>query len=328
MLTHLRWLTHKRQPLTSHFPRFSRDSNLAGQAGFTMIEMLVAVGIMLVLVGGGIASFITFNDKQQLQASTKLMQTYMRAAQTKARVGDRPPGCTRLDGYSVQVAEGTNTVELVANCSPSDISIQGFDLAGVETVTVNDGQVDVLYQVLHGGAQNVGEVEITSTAGSIESFTVSAGGDIGQTTKDWVPEALQLNTGNNSSTDDDSVPHCGDNVCSESYAEDPQTCPEDCSTTQDDSESSPTPTPTPTPNVDTTAILFNQRTDMSCTEFCIENGFAACSSIGLNSDGTDGKYRRRKDGSCKNKNGSCLTVMKNQGKCNGTTYYTNCICTQ
>lgn len=91
--------------------------------GFTLIELLVTISIILLLTGAGIAGFINFNDRQQVQVTVKQLQDYMRSAQVKARAGEGADTCDdsatpsvieKLYGY--RVTNDTTTVYLRQIC--------------------------------------------------------------------------------------------------------------------------------------------------------------------------------------------------------------------
>lgn len=78
--------------------------------GFTLIELLVTIAVLLTITGGGIAAFVNFNDRQQVQVTVRDIQTLMRAAQVKARAGEGAIDCDnpattgvdeKLRGYQV-----------------------------------------------------------------------------------------------------------------------------------------------------------------------------------------------------------------------------------
>lgn len=73
--------------------------------GFTLIELLIVISIMVLLVGGGIAAFVTFQRNQTILSIAKDAQQYLQTAQVKARVKETPTTCTtaasRLQGYRV-----------------------------------------------------------------------------------------------------------------------------------------------------------------------------------------------------------------------------------
>lgn len=254
----------------------------SGSTGFTLIELIVSVTIMILLVGGGIAAFITFNDKQQLQGSTKMLQTYMRTAQTKARVGDRPEDCDRLLGYQVGVAQGTSTITLAAICgetgNETELVVQTAELANVESIEVEGGgNLEVLFKVLHGGTEDSGDITVYSTGGASETFRVSAGGEISD-----LESSAPVNPGGSNN----------------------QPTPSGAT--------SPSPTPSPTPGPTTLPVQMNSKTGVSCSQLCDFRGYVRCDSIGTDTAGTNGKYRSRIGNLCTEATGNCTTSMMNK----------------
>lgn len=74
------------------------------RSGFTLIELLIVISIILLTTGAGIAGFVNFNDRQQVQTTVKSIQTLMRSAQIKARSGEGANDCggtDKLKGYEV-----------------------------------------------------------------------------------------------------------------------------------------------------------------------------------------------------------------------------------
>ena len=144
--------------------------------GFTLIELLVSITILLLIVGGGIVSYITFNEKQQLSGAAKELQGYFRSAQTRVRNGDVPDGCGKLSGYQVTVANGSSSVNLLAVCSGPGILPTTYTLGGS---VAPSSAIDVTFLGLHGGV--TGAQTITLTKGDRSySFKVTAGGEITQ----------------------------------------------------------------------------------------------------------------------------------------------------
>ena len=130
----------------------------------------------MLIVGGSLASYITFNEKQQLTGAAKELQTYFRSAQTRARSGDVPAGCTTLTGYSVQIPQDTSIVTTRAVCDSGDVIRSTNTLTGSATPNT---AVDVTFNVLKGGV--VGAQNITLVLGSRSyTFAVTAGGEITQ----------------------------------------------------------------------------------------------------------------------------------------------------
>lgn len=75
--------------------------------GFTLIELIITVAIAAMVIGGGIAGFVSFTDRQEVLNTAKEVQQMMRTAQSKARVRDVPSSCTNPDKpllfYQVEV---------------------------------------------------------------------------------------------------------------------------------------------------------------------------------------------------------------------------------
>lgn len=264
-------------------PTRSRIPNLVAghSAGFTLIELIVSVTIMILLVGSGIAAFITFNDKQQLQGSTKLLQTYLRAAQTKARVGDRPEDCDRLLGYQVSIPQQSNTLTLAAICgetgNETEVVIQTAELANVEEVEAEGGDnLEVLFRVLHGGTDDVGAITVYSTAGASETFRISAGGEISD-----LDSSAAINPGGGS-------------------------------TNQPTPSVAVSPSPTPTPSSPAFGVILNSETGVSCSQLCVIQDYVRCDSIGTDQAATNGKYKHKQVNVCAESTGTCTSSMTNR----------------
>jgi prepilin-type N-terminal cleavage/methylation domain-containing protein len=148
-------------------------------SGFTMIELLVAITILLLLLGSGIASYVRLNDKQTLVTNGRKLQLYFRTAQKRARVGDKPTGCVNLTGYSVVAAAvDAAVVQLNAICTNATYLDDSFTLpAGVAPQTA----INVQFKVLQGGASPPSTITLTGSGKSF-SFTIGAGGDISEGT--------------------------------------------------------------------------------------------------------------------------------------------------
>jgi type II secretory pathway pseudopilin PulG len=141
---------------------------------FTLIEMLVVITIMMLMLGGGIAAYINFNENQQLLSAAKQMQTYLRGLQKKSRVGDRPDGCTRLYSYTLTVAANSNLVFMQANCENGDFDTDNYTLGGGVTAL---NEIEVSFKVLQGGATSQGNIILVKNTDRYQ-FQVTPGGEI------------------------------------------------------------------------------------------------------------------------------------------------------
>jgi prepilin-type N-terminal cleavage/methylation domain-containing protein len=110
------------------------------QRGFTLIEMLVVIGLMGLLLGGSIVGYRKFNDRQVVLQAGKEFTSTLRAAQKRASAGDKPDvaGCNggeRLDGYRVTAANTSSSYTLVPVCD-------GVDVGAAETTYTFSGDVE------------------------------------------------------------------------------------------------------------------------------------------------------------------------------------------
>jgi prepilin-type N-terminal cleavage/methylation domain-containing protein len=147
------------------------------RSGFTLIELLISIGILLLIVGAGIAGYIRLNDRQTLLNAAKELQVMLRSAQKKARVGDKPPGCTKLLSYSVttQVATGGQAL-LKAECENTSYTVDTLQFPA--SVSIDEKHV-LRFYVLQGGTQN-SQTFILRSNGGTYSFDVDQGGSISE----------------------------------------------------------------------------------------------------------------------------------------------------
>ncbi len=155
---------------------FFSSSGSSQPPGFTLIELLVAVTVMMLVVGSGIAAFITFNDKQTLRGAAKELQTYLRGAQIKAHSGDKPPGCDKLLSYAVRGNAGSNQITSLAVCENDDYLDATYALPLSITL---DQALDMEFQVLYGGVKNAGTITV-SNANQSYAFVVNSGGEMSE----------------------------------------------------------------------------------------------------------------------------------------------------
>lgn len=144
------------------------------RTGFTLIEMLIVITITLLLVGGGIASYITFNDRQTLVAGGDRLEVLLRTAQKRARAGDTPAGCVQLQSYNVVLTAASNQVQLQAECSNQTYPVSSNPLAGNVVATSTE---TIKFRVLAGGVENAGVFTLQNGSTQLE-VEVTAGGSI------------------------------------------------------------------------------------------------------------------------------------------------------
>lgn len=60
------------------------------QAGFTLIEMIVTVGIMVLLSGAALTSYLSFRDRKQASSDARLVMEHLRKVRVKATAVEVP----------------------------------------------------------------------------------------------------------------------------------------------------------------------------------------------------------------------------------------------
>ena len=158
--------------------------------GFTLIELLITVAIAAIVVGGSIAGFVRFNERQEVQNTAKEVQQLMRTAQSKARVRDAPDAavdgpCFKLTSY--QVERTANAFTLKPNCElESGAASLGTEVGNVAIptgMTVNPAAgLTTDFTTLENGVVfsdgSTSKVFSFAKNGYTYSFTVSANGNI------------------------------------------------------------------------------------------------------------------------------------------------------
>ena len=146
-------------------------------SGFTLLELLVAMGIALVLAGGIFAGYERFNKNERLRQAGATLKSNLRLAQSKAMSGEKPTaGCTQLTGVTVSFSGSSYTIQ--AQCTEGLVGSQ-ITIILPTSITVSSTLSPLVFGVLNRGVGT--DVTITLTDGS-KSFavTVSQSGDINE----------------------------------------------------------------------------------------------------------------------------------------------------
>lgn len=95
--------------------------------GFTLIEMIVAVTLMMVLLGLTISGYTSYNSKQNIKQAALTLKSNLRTARTNAMSGKKPLECTEegetLAGYEVSFTVSSYTI--TPQCSSTDPVTEG-----------------------------------------------------------------------------------------------------------------------------------------------------------------------------------------------------------
>ena len=131
--------------------------------GFTLIEILVSVSILLILTILGITNMLDFNDRQQIIQAEEMVAEAVYRAQSLARSG-KMDECTALDGYEIEFLTGEINIRAVCSVGP---------ITTIETIALPDqvffeSSVTVMVQAENG----ILDVDLDRRTQPIESYTL------------------------------------------------------------------------------------------------------------------------------------------------------------
>jgi len=109
--------------------------------GFTLIELIVVIGIMAILTSIGLAYFNNFNEEKKITAEVSRLVDVLQLARSKSMANDYSPmpTCTDFSGYQLEITQiAYNFVFCCSDCSGANRKLlQSHTL--YSTVTVDAG---------------------------------------------------------------------------------------------------------------------------------------------------------------------------------------------
>lgn len=155
-----------------------------GVGGFTFVELIVVVAIIVLMSGSGLVAFLDLRDRRAILSDAKLVEQTLRSAQRLALAGNKPIACgnNALTGYQVRV--GTTAVYTKGVC----VGGAATETEVLMASSVLDAEPDtVVFGVLHGGATAT-TIDICELNGDYHyQIIVTAGGVIEQPMKSETP---------------------------------------------------------------------------------------------------------------------------------------------
>jgi type II secretory pathway pseudopilin PulG len=147
-------------------------------SGFTLLEVVVSVGVALALMGAIIVNYNGYNDRQTLKQVALTLKNNFRFLQTKALSGEKPTAnCTELSGWTISFTSGTYTMR--ATCTPEGAQGTSTTVTLPTGVQFNPVPSSFTFRVLSRGTTLTAATDIT-LAGFNETYIlqVSPGGDV------------------------------------------------------------------------------------------------------------------------------------------------------
>lgn len=147
-------------------------------SGFTLIELLVTASLTLVMVGGALAAYNTFNTQQTHVQLARNVIANFEQAKKKSNVGDKPDDCNQLEGYRVQANADSSSYFVSIICD--DGQIEESKQYTLSTDFSFDNAFEVLFRPYpYDVADTVQVIDLVrSGSDQVYRFTVSQTGTI------------------------------------------------------------------------------------------------------------------------------------------------------
>ena len=153
------------------------------ERGYTLLELLVVIFILIMVFTLVQANYRDYSRRKALEDAARRLEADLRLAQQYALSGNRPAGCTVLNGYKVSIDTSSNSYSIVADCSP-DIAVFGkanIVFSGI-TLSTSGGDSIKFKSIGHGtnipsGSTVVITLTQTSTSNA-KTLTVNTAGEV------------------------------------------------------------------------------------------------------------------------------------------------------
>jgi len=152
--------------------------------GFTFIELLVSISIMVLMFTLGLGSYRDFVRRQQIDSVAREIKADLRLAQQEAIVGKKPdnPNCNSsgLIGYRVKFAGGTGYTgyEVFAVCEDGEVSVKS-KLFGADSDMDMSPFSEFTFNSLARGVSSTVSMELRQiSTGEVINISINQNGEI------------------------------------------------------------------------------------------------------------------------------------------------------
>lgn len=146
------------------------------RTGYSIIELIIVVGVTILIASFGIARYNDFNERQAVQQAADTLVSDLRFVQAKALAGEKPRvgTCTTLLGYRVTFDQKNYTMQAICSEGPVDGTQVTIDLPG--NVNIWPIPTPVTYYALGHGTS--GDITVNVVGKSITVPVVLAANSI------------------------------------------------------------------------------------------------------------------------------------------------------
>lgn len=87
--------------------------------GFSLIEMIVVLGVLTVLIGASLVALVPFGEKRNVLDDSRGLAAEIRQVVNKATAVELPDGCSGLSNYLIEFNVGVDerSIRVTAECS-------------------------------------------------------------------------------------------------------------------------------------------------------------------------------------------------------------------
>lgn len=141
-----------------------------GAAGFTLLELLLAIAIIGILSGVSAPFYQSFVQRNDLEVTTQQLVSALRRAQSYARVGNGD------SAWSVEIDTGNSDVVLFKGTSFGSRDTNYDETNDIPGSITPSGLTEIQFAKFTSDPNTAGSFTLTSTTGDIRTVTVNAQG--------------------------------------------------------------------------------------------------------------------------------------------------------
>lgn len=150
------------------------ERSIVGVKGFTVVELLVVVGIMVLLSGGAIVAYVRFTERRQAVSDAQEVAQYLRMVQKKAFSVEVPVGCTDVQNYAVTLTSSSVSTNVICRLG----SVSNY-LPALNSSSTLSPTGPITFRTRLGGAQIASPVTVSTCRNGIRhNITVNLNGMI------------------------------------------------------------------------------------------------------------------------------------------------------
>ncbi len=106
--------------------------------GFTLIELIIVVSILLLMMGGSLATFNSFNDQKNIEAEGKKFASTVDLLKKKAISGDTSDCSAGMETTDYRITYNQNSYSIQVQCDTVITTLQTFTLPLNFSFTTSD----------------------------------------------------------------------------------------------------------------------------------------------------------------------------------------------